>query len=147
MSNPIVDDLGASYIIEWYHERRIVLVALGDSQHGSIDRVYEFLVKLIDTWPMNRPYLSIYDATRSRFSFTPYLRQKARDLMRHAAHKQGRSAVLLPHNLLGQVIRLSVKMDLIPLAGVRDIRIFFDRAEALDWLLEFPEHGITIDTK
>lgn len=138
MSNPIVDDFSASYTIEWYHEGRIVLVALGDSQHENIDRVYEFLVKLIETWPPERPYLSIYDATRSRFGFTPYLRQKAVDLMRHAAHKQGRSAVLLPRNLLGQVIRLSVKMDLIPLIGVRDLRVFFDREEALDWLLEIP---------
>lgn len=136
MSDSIVDDLGSSFTIEWYHNRQIVLCALNDSRHQAVDAVFEFLTNLIEMWPSERPYLSIYDATRSRFSFNPYLRHKATELMRRYPDKDGRTAILLPQTLLGQVLRLFVNVDLLPLSKGREIRIFFSRDEALDWLLE-----------
>ena len=119
----------------WLENGRIVYFTLTSVARPAVDAWLNASEDTVRTWPAEVPYLSIHDLREG--TVTPYIRrQSAAVVARMPTSLRGRSAVLVPRTFANQLIRLIVTIDLVRINRNIQRNVFFNRQDAVNWLLE-----------
>lgn len=122
--------------LEWLYENRIVMLTLSSAERNVIDAYVDLNIAVIRAWPEDRLYLTI-QAVRSGFTMTPYLSRSALEIFKVCRELgiSGRNAVIVPHPRLAQIMQLLIQTRR-GLTPDLKARMFSDRDQALNWLIE-----------
>jgi hypothetical protein len=124
----------------WLHGAQIVCYGVTTVSRPAIDAWAKAVRELIDIWPKDRPYLAIQDFSEA--SLTPYIRKQSTSInSAWPADLRGRSAVVMPRNMLSTVMRLFVSHELRPQNNSIEREVFFRIEDATSWL----EKGLPAD--
>lgn len=116
----------------------IVVYTFRNNRRATIDAWANRVINTSETWPDDRPYLILYDLSRTFLS--PYFRKRANDVNTIPRPEIfGAYAVVLPDSVVGQLIRLFVKRDLPPPTYYAESEVFTAFDEAVVWLRKVRE--------
>lgn len=122
---------------EWLYDGHIVTYKVTVFSRETIYKNSETVKEIIRTWPSGRPYLALMDYTENpNLALTPYLRQRAEDILKTFPRLHGRIAVVMKKSAASQTMRLFIKYGLGHKHKKLEREIFFSHAEALAWLSE-----------
>jgi hypothetical protein len=117
--------------LEMIEDNTIGLMTLYGVARSTVDEWFDANVKLLTTWPKDKPYLVIHDASDRRTTVTPYMRARVNDLYKMNLRKDGFAAVVLPKSVTSQVIQVFLRyLRTEPMV----VQVFFTRDEAIAWL-------------
>jgi len=117
--------------LELIENETIGLITLHGVARSTVDEWFDINVKLLTTWPKDKPYLVIHDASDRRTTITPYLRARVNDLYKMNLRKDGFAAAILPKSVTSQVIQVFMRyLRTEPMV----VQIFFNVPDAVAWL-------------
>src|SRR5688572_6775892 len=87
----------------WLYNTQVVVFEPIGTTRATVDVWREQVEQTAANWDKTRPYLEIHDMRQS--SVTPYSRQKALELVKALSTYHGRSAIVLPASILGNIMR------------------------------------------
>lgn len=120
---------------EWLSEGGAVAYTLTNTHPATLETYIETIKAVGHLWDVAQPYLSLHDITA--VGFTQKMRHGAQEASAHVAHLKGYLAVIVPNNLMGNVVRLFINFDIARRIPNRYPKVFFRRDEGLKWLLSF----------
>jgi hypothetical protein len=124
-------DLGHGVICRWYNNRQIIAICAEDSSPAAVDLWVNKITDEIKQWPSGRPCLTLVDVSSKKIATTPYVRERAKGLIRLRNDLQMFTAMVLPPTFFAQIARIVTRA---PLASNVQMRVFTTRDEALKWL-------------
>src|SRR5258708_757845 len=130
----------------WLHKAQIVCYSVSTITRPAIDAWMRETLALINTWPLNRTYLSIHDV--SEVTLTPYMRKKVAEVnLQMPKELRGRSAVIVPRTFINQMMRLFVTIELAQKNRSVQRDVFFRLEEATVWLEKALQPGVLPESK
>lgn len=118
---------------EWAADGKVAILDIVTFDNEAIDAWAAAMKALRDSWDPNEPLLILHMTTLVRF--TPYLRQRAEEVIQSTAHLPGAYAFVLGDRAFGQIIRLFLTASQIVAKSSRPGRTFITREDAIAWLL------------
>ena len=122
--------------LEWLENGKIVAYTMGKNDNESVDKLFEVVLRVMDQWSLDEPYLAIYEVADKQIMFTGYLRQRLAELNDRRPELKGRSAGVLDSGPTTHAIRLFMMAR--QKKGGRAKKYFTNRAAAVAWLKEAP---------
>lgn len=117
--------------LELIENETIGLITMRSVTRATVDEWFDINVKLLSTWPKDKPYMVIHDASDRRTTITPYMRARVQDLYKLNLRKDGYAAVVLPKSITAQVIQVFLRyLRTEPMV----VQVFFKRDDAVAWL-------------
>lgn len=127
-----VEEASSTHQLFWYGQRDVALYQIfGDNaRHEGIDDFVNRVLKMIEEWPPEKPYLVIYHL--QRLNWSPYIRSRAQEAFDAVpTTMRGRMATVLPKGAMGQIVKLFMR-------GQRhqplEVQTFLDMDEAVKWV-------------
>lgn len=132
-----VQPLGANVTFEWLHGGKIAVFNVPEAVRVVVEVYMDGAEKLVQQWPVNEPFLMLCDSGKATSTFSMHMRERVERLIKSPEFGQltGRFAIVLPKSLILQIVRLFM-LGLRPQIRGPEPRIFFKRADALQWLEE-----------
>lgn len=127
---PQIEQLGHGATCEWLFDRQIVVMTATDSTRGTVDAWVNKCIDVANTWPANRPFCTMVDASGPNLSRTPYMRERLKDLRAVRTDLKWYTAMVAPKSYLMQLMSYGLRV----MQSNRETRIFFEREEAIKWL-------------
>lgn len=130
--------LGAGASLEWLHDGKMIVFELADVQRETIDAYMDAYTAILQTWPVEQPFLKLLVAQNANIFLTPYIRAKVATTINIAKQRQiyGRMGLALQKNAVLHVIRLFLKTVYDSRKDKIEPQIFFSRETATAWLEE-----------
>jgi hypothetical protein len=116
----------------WLMDHQIVVFEAETAYRADIDAWINGVHDVMDHWPADRPYLALHDLRASNIVLTPYARRRAQELMLVSTDGPGYAAILIANSLVGHTIQWLLRISKM---GKVQLQVFFDRDEALNWLI------------
>lgn len=117
---------------EWTEDGAIQIFTFYNNCRATIDAWADCVVEIANTWPDDKPYYIIYDA--SRIFLTPYMRRRSEDIGKiERPHLVGYYAVVLPRTVIGHMFRLYLRRDMKRNYETHS-GFFVSRDDAIAWL-------------
>lgn len=118
--------------------RSIVVIKSSTPSRASTDVWANLVLDTIRDWPHDRPYLAVYDTSES--GITPYSRHKSNEVADASIPLldglPAAYAVVLPRNVIGQIIKLFAERSLSQTYPMWPASAFTSLDDALNWLRE-----------
>ncbi len=131
-----VEKLSPTVSREWLHDRMIVVYRVTNSSRTTADTWYEAFREDLTHWPDDRPFRAMHDFTGGMVASTPYGRMRGQQMVDMRPEISGRVAILLSNSFTAHMIELFLRMQK-QTSRVRGV--FFDREQAIQWLIRTPE--------
>src|SRR5947209_2972505 len=127
----VAEEIAPGITVNWLADRRIVFITFGTVLPDSVDAAMAYISNLIDTWPANRPFLSVLDFASKAITLTPAIRSCILQIVQRQPDIAGSNAVILPRSFAKQML----EMSLVTLSGKhRESEVFFTAEEGITWL-------------
>ncbi len=131
-----IEQIAEGVTMQWLEHGRIVCFTLNTVARAAIDAWLDRSYEIVKGWPPQMPYLALQDVSRSML--TPYTRERsAATVALTPEYLRGRSAVVMPHSVMNQAIRLFVTINLARSHANIQRAVFLDRGGAVRWLLAY----------
>ena len=117
---------------EWLDDHTIRVFTFHNNRRETIDTWAEAVHDIVRTWPTDKPYFILYDA--SQIFLTPYLRERSQAIGRiKRPGLHGYYAVVMPSSVTGKVLSSYLENEME--RGYQATFDFFStREEGLEWL-------------
>lgn len=153
-NHPVTEmlSLGHGLVLEWLYDRQIVCFSVDTLAKATLDLWNLHLVKILKEWPLDRPYLAVHDATPSAGTGLSYLNTDLFNIYDAGFTPQGidvlakkretkedftsRLAVVVPDSMSGRASQTLFRF-LTRQQPHHQVKLFFRRDAALDWLKTF----------
>lgn len=129
-----VTDVGHGILREWLVEGSVCCYTMNNASRDTADAWLADCMRILDSIPANHTLHWLLDLSHSAVALTPYAASVARRLASYRHDIRGDFAVVVRHNLLGQLFRIFATG--LPLRG--QVRVFFSREEAHHWIIHRP---------
>lgn len=116
---------------EVLEDGKIQTITVKSVARASVDAWANHVTDNVNQWDASKPYLMLYDFSDPKVSFTSYIRQKSSELTELRPEVRGKVAVVMMRNPVNFLVMVFAQVR--PRAS-RQIKIFFDRESALNWL-------------
>jgi hypothetical protein len=110
---------------------KITIYTLDDVSQQTIDAWYEDYMMLLQECPHQECFYVLMDVSHPSIGLTPYLREKASQLINEHGHRQGYMAMVLESVWYTQLVRLFFVSHR---RKVLRVNYFLNREEAMAWL-------------
>lgn len=130
----MITDVGSGVLREWLVEGSVCSYTISSASRASADAWLADCQGLLDAIPANHTLHWLFDLSQTVVALTPYTASTARRLASYRHDIRGDFAVVVRHNLLGELFRIFASG--LPLRG--QVRVFFSRDEALAWIMNRP---------
>ena len=117
---------------EWGKDGQIGVFEIRTVSRDAFDAWFQVMLELMDTWPVDRPLLTVQDNNFPGAAFTPSLREHSKHIANHRPELTMHTAVILPKTLVVQFVEFFLRTVQKP---NRQTRIFFSREDAITWLM------------
>ena len=118
------------------HDGKIIIYEVTDVRRESVDVWAKVAHDTLVNWSPDYPYLNLQDFSGvENFAMTPYVRQRAEELMEPRPELSGRTAIVLKKSLGSRIVSMFIRAKRVKKARQR--RLFFTQEEALAWLEEW----------
>ncbi|MCC7448600.1 MAG: hypothetical protein IT324_14365 [Anaerolineae bacterium] len=116
--------------LEHLHDGRIQVFTLMDMSRESLDSWVAKIKEMTLSWPADRSALLVNHFASKNAGMTPYFRAKMQELQRWQPNRTGYIAAIFPRTVTTQMVSIFLA------ASRRNIqvRIFFNREDAVSWL-------------
>jgi hypothetical protein len=144
-----VEELRPGLMREWLHDEQIVVYTITQASLPAIHAWSEAINNTLKQWPADRPYLAVYDLSRTSLTYVASLVKDIYSVEIIPASREqtapapvnpivrAKLAVVVSYSLTGRVARILSLKD----SGIREhgenFRTFFARQAAMDWLKGF----------
>lgn len=137
--SPVVEHFDLGLTRTWLYDRRLAIYTIPNTRRETLDVWGQAVQQMIAEWDPNQMYLVMYDFSSRESALTPYARHWAGQLVEAASHLRGDLVVILPNNLIAQVVRLLLDRQYnVKKPGIRR-KVFFKQEDGLAWLKQFIE--------
>jgi hypothetical protein len=128
----------SGFLLERIFDDQIIVITIKDSSRETIDSWIDAIIKLVETWPADKPVFAIQDFSQRKTGPTPYSRARAKETTSTIAKLNGYVAMVLPTTFIGQLIRIFYRnaSRLNVKRGNMVGKVFTDREKAIGWLKE-----------
>jgi len=127
-----VQTVAPNITLEWVHDGQIAVFEIRTVSRDSFDGWFQTVTKLMDTWPVDRPLLTVQDNSYPGAAFTPSLREHSRQIANRRPEVTMHTAVVLSKTLVVQFVEFFLRTMQKP---NRQTRIFYNRENAIAWLM------------
>src|SRR4051812_13154448 len=92
----VIEEIAPGITVNWLADRRILFIMFGTVLPDSVDTALAYINDLIDTWPADRPFLSVLDFASKAITLTPAIRSCNLRIVQRQPDIPGSNAVILP---------------------------------------------------
>jgi hypothetical protein len=110
--------------------RRAFIITPPDSSRNAVDAWMERVLIIVRDWPAKQPILIAINASSPAVTQTPYLRARLKEMRTLRPDVKWCTAFIPPKTYVMTLMQMGAKLS----TGRRQVRIFFDRAKAIEWL-------------
>lgn len=125
-----IEQLYPGVTLEWILDHRAFVMTAHESTRPGVDAWMNRAMEVVRDWPANQPVLLAVDASDPKVIRTPYQRERLKELRSMRPELKWCMAFIPPRTYVMNLMQLGAKFS----TGRRQIRIFFERQKAIDWL-------------
>jgi hypothetical protein len=136
-----VERLSPYVTLEWLFDRNAFAICVADGTRATTDVWFNAVKRIALSWPINKPFISMYDFHYRNIAMSPYARSRSEMLSNLRPELQAWTAVSLQSALAAQIAQFFVNRQ------KRDslvARVFPRREPALTWLRQIYEESYGI---
>lgn len=130
---PLIDAVTPGCRFEWLYSRRLACISVNSSSRANVDAWIDYTKDIKAVWPTGRPMLLLVFLEGGNIIPTPYARARLREIIDLRPEQELYLAFVVKRNSLTQLFELTARLE-----GSAErkttIRVFFDRAGAVQWL-------------
>jgi hypothetical protein len=131
---PIEDQMISEGLqVESLHDQQIRLYTFHDTRRDTWEAWYAFAAKIVDSEP-DATHRYMQDFSNRQTAFTPATRGLAVAFSKKYGHISGYGAIVLQGTAFSRISRFFIEREVRKLYRNQEIRIFYNREEALAWL-------------
>jgi hypothetical protein len=125
-----VEQLAPGVTLEWILDGKACMLTSQDSARETVDIWMARSMEMARDWPDNQPILLAIDATNPNVAYTPYQRARLKEMRNLRPDLNWYIAFVSPKTYLMNLLQMGAMLS----TGRRQIRIFFEREKAVEWL-------------
>ena len=128
-----VEEFAPGCTIEWLGEGQICAMTLRTTARASFEAWAKRSSEIRQQWPADHPIFLLLDVADPQYGLTPFARSRAMEISRVRPELKTYIAIITSKSFSGQIVQIFVR-SVGALFPKLNMRIFFDRQEALAWL-------------
>jgi hypothetical protein len=129
-STSTIEQLYPGVTLEWVLDHRAFIMTAHDTTRAAVDAWMERAMQVVRDWPANQPVLIAIDASDPHITRTPYQRERLKELRTLRPELKWYMALMPSRTYMMNLMQLGARLY----TGRHQIRIFFERQKAIDWL-------------
>lgn len=121
---------------EWADDGRIVILTVNDTSMETLDTWAKTVQNTILAWPSDQPYLLVHDYSQVDLLLSTYIRRKSEELAQLRPELKGKVAIIFKKSVMAHLAQVALNTLWNKGYQARQRKVFFQREEALQWLME-----------
>src|SRR5262249_20893910 len=128
-----VEEFAPGCTIEWLGDGQICAMTLRTTARPSFEAWAKRSIEIRAGWPADRPIFLLLDVADPQYGLTPFARSRAMEISRVRPELKTYISIITSKTFSGQIVQIFVR-SVGTLFPKLNMRIFFNRPEALAWL-------------